>query len=339
MKIAGFDLQDQVLVIAEIGVNHEGSEEVAAKMLDAAADCDVGAVKFQTFTTELYQSPTFDPVRFARLKRFELSREAFRRLAAQANKRGVLFLSSPFDIDSARFLNDFVPAFKIASGDNNFWPLIRWIAEAGKPVLLSSGLSDFGGVAAAVSAIREVWKRRGEDPGLAVLHCVSSYPVHPEQASLRSIPYLAERLSVTAGYSDHVPGLEASAAALALGARVIEKHFTLDKNFSDFRDHKLSATPDEMRELVRMARQIPMSLGRFEKALQPAEKENLLLMRRSIAVRRALGAGHLIREEDLMWIRPGTGTPPGRESEFVGRTLSSAVPMGTILTPEHCVAM
>ncbi|MBI2096653.1 MAG: N-acetylneuraminate synthase family protein [Candidatus Sungbacteria bacterium] len=254
-----------------------------------------------------------DESRFKRLKSFELSFDQFGALARLAHSLGLLFISTPFDLESANFLAGTADALKIASGDNNFYPLIARAAESGKPLIVSTGLSDLAQVKRTVKFIEDKWGARRAAGHLAILHCISAYPVPPEQANLRAIPFLAKLLSCTVGYSDHTLGLEAAVTAVALGARIIEKHFTLDKNYSSFRDHQLSADFFEMSELVKRVQLVNSMLGRPEKKVLAAEEGNIAAIRRSIVAGRDLPQGHRIALADLTWIRPGGGLEPGSE--------------------------
>jgi len=329
MKIGNFDTDERVLVVAEIGNNHEGDFGVARELTQAAAMCGVAAVKFQTFRTEYYVSKS-DEKRFARLKSFELTLGQFRELRELACSLGLLFISTPLDLDSVAGLEGMVDAYKIASGDNTFYPLVSQVARTGKPMIISTGISDGKQVKHAVDFVRCQWNKVGITDGqLALLHCVSSYPVAPEQANLRSIPYLVKNFpGVTVGYSDHTQGITAALAAVALGARIVEKHFTLDKNYSDFRDHQLSADPEEMKELVAKIAAEEQMLGVYSKTLQPGEQDMVKAIRRSIVAGRDMPAGHIIAKGDLTWVRPAGGLAPGEEDKLVGRRLKQSVAFG-----------
>lgn len=327
MKIGEFDLEKKVLVIAEIGNNHEGDPAIASELVRQAADCGVDAVKFQTFRAEHYVSKSDTP-RFNRLKSFQLSYSQFEKLSQLAHSLGVLFISTPFDMASAEFLEGIVDAYKIASGDNNFYPLLGRIAETNKPVIVSTGLSEFSDVQRTVSFLKKYMSESEYHDRLAILHCVSSYPVPAEQANLRSIQFLAENFDCHIGYSDHTIGLDAAVLAVALGARIIEKHFTLDKNFSDFRDHQISSDPSDLRELVRRIRDATLMLGERNKSLQPCELTSREAMRRSIVAGADLSAGHCISGSDLTWVRPGGGLAPGEEHALIGKRLVHAVRFG-----------
>lgn len=311
-----------VLIVAEIGNNHEGDFEVAQRLVRQAARAGVDAVKFQTFKAR-YLSSQADTERFQRLTSFELGEEQFAALAQQARDLGLLFMSTPFDLASAEFLEPLVDAYKIASGDNNFRALVERVADTGKPLIVSSGLVELDWMRHLETLIKGRWKAKGVTQTLAILHCVCSYPVPPEEANLSAIPALANDLDCVIGYSDHTLGLEACLAAVSLGARIIEKHFTLDHNYSAFRDHQLSADPDEMTRLVQSIRKIEIMVGGPQaKAIQPGEKTLQTAARRSIVAARALAAGHRLEFADLTWIRPGGGLSPGQESELVGRRVN-----------------
>jgi N,N'-diacetyllegionaminate synthase len=327
MKIGPFDISKKVLIVAEVGNNHEGNVENAKRMISLAAKAGADAVKFQTFQTQFFVSSS-DGARFARLKSFELTFDQFRELNRVASDEGILFLSTPLDIESARFLNSFVSAFKIASGDNNFYPLLKEVAGFGKPIVLSRGLADFEELRRAVSFIESV----KANPQLALMHCVTRYPVEPHEANLLAIRQMQKEFKYTVGYSDHLTGIEASVAAAALGARIIEKHFTVDKNFSSFRDHALSADPDDMSQMVKRIREVEVLLGSGTTGMQESEKSMVPLVRRSIAARKDLAQGSVVNMEDLTWLRPSGGLNPGQENLVIGKKLKRTVKFGEAIT-------
>jgi len=332
MKIGNIDLDHEVLVVAEIGNNHEGSYTLAEELIGLAAEAGVGAVKFQTIIpAELVSSDQTE--RIKQLERFSLGYEQFERLAEVARREGVLFLSTPFDLESARFLEPLVPAYKIASADNTFFPLIEEVAKTGKPVLLSAGLANLDEITYARDFIFEIWNERGIFQELAILHCVTSYPTPNTDANLLAIVKLG-KLGVTVGYSDHTLAIEAAVISVALGARIIEKHFTLDKNYSDFRDHKLSADPAELALLVRRVKITEKLLGTGEKAITASEMQIKSQLRRSIAARVNLLQGKRLKWEHLCWVRPGQGIPPGNEEEVLGKVLRRSVTRGELILPE-----
>ena len=331
MKIGKFDLNERVLIVAEIGNNHEGHLIHAQDLIVEAAEAGVDAVKFQTYKTELFVRPS-DRARFDRLKAFEFGEGDFEMLKETAVNNGVMFLSTPLDLESARFLNSLAPAFKIASGDNNFYPLLETVARTGKPIILSGGLSDIEQLATSKALIEDRWREQGIEQEVAVLHCVTSYPTPDNEANLGAISQLKRALGCTVGYSDHTLGIEAAVLSVALGARIIEKHFTLDKEYSDFRDHQLSADPDEMAQLVQRVRHAQEMIGSGEKVLQRCERDFAVTARRSIVARRDLEEGVVIIWDDITWMRPADGLPPGMETRIVGRTLLRPVRTGEAIT-------
>ncbi len=327
MKIGDFDLNNKVLIVAEIGNNHEGDFNVAKELIVEAASAKVDAIKFQTFKPEYYVSSS-DAERLERLKKFNLSNSQFIELSELAGSLGLIFFSTPFDIESAKFLNSIQPVFKISSGDNNFFKLIETVANFGKPTMISMGMADMP----LIESIVNFWNKKSTLNRLSILHCVSSYPVPEGQENLGAIHALRKAFpSITIGYSDHTLGIEAGKIAVASGARIIEKHFTLNKAHSDFRDHQLSADPNEMSEMVRSIRKVESIIGRCEKSVQPCELPMLSNGRRSIAALQDLEVGHLMTEEDLTWVRPGSGIPIGREFDIIGRRTKRRIKLGELI--------
>jgi Sialic acid synthase len=333
MKIGSFDTGEKVFVIAEIGNNHEGSFALAQELVGLAAEAGADAVKFQTFVPEILAGA--DAARLARLRSFLLTREQFALLARQAKDLGILFFSTPFDLGSALFLNDLQPVFKIASGDNTFFPLMDAIAGFAKPLLVSTGLADVALVRRLHDRIQGVWQRAGVNPGLALLHCVASYPTPPEQAALGAIRALRVQFpGAEVGYSDHTLGIQAAPLAVAAGARIIEKHFTIANDHSEFRDHQLSANPEALRRMVQEIRAAETMLGPECKVPQACEAACEAAMRRSIAAARDLKAGTVLTLSDLTWARPGTGLAPGQESLLLGRRLRHDRRLGAQITQD-----
>jgi N,N'-diacetyllegionaminate synthase len=332
MKIGHIDLDRKVMIVAEVGNNHEGSFGLAEEMIGLAAESGADAVKFQTIVPELLVSA--DQVeRMTQLKRFSLSFDEFERLAEVAKSENVLFLSTPFDIESVRLLDPLVPAFKIASGDNRFFPLLREVAKTAKPILLSTGFLDLEDTARSKDFIFRVWKEIGIKQELAVLHCVSCYPTPASDANLLAIRVL-QSLGTTVGYSDHTLGTEAAVLAVALGARIIEKHFTINKKHSDFRDHQLSADPDELAELVQRVKMTVEMLGSGEKKPAGCEEAAKEAVQRSIAAKFDLEKGVCLEWDHLSWVRPGNGLAPGREQEIIGRVLRRPLSRGELILPQ-----
>lgn len=333
MKIGSFDTAEKVLVIAEVGNNHEGSYARAEEMIGRAVEAGADVVKFQSFVPERWVTAD-QTARIEMLRRFQFSRAQFEQLAETTRKAGALFMSTPFDLDTAAWLAPLVPAIKIASADNDWTALLRQVAATGKPIFLSTGMTSLTDVAASRRVIRNEWQKQGiADPGLVVLHCVVSYPTPAESANLRAIAALAG-LGETIGYSDHTIGVDAAVAAVAMGARVVEKHFTLDKNQSDFRDHKLSADPEDLAEMIRRIRAVEQLLGSGEKAVLPVEEPIFQAVRRGGYAARDLAIGTALAPEDVVYLRPRAGMTPADIDRRMGQTLTRPVAAGEPLTEE-----
>ena len=316
MKIRKIDTNKKVFIIAEIGNNHEGNFELAKKMIIKAAVTGVDAVKFQTFIPEQFISSR-DQLRLNKLKSFQLSYDQFKELSMVAKKKGLIFFSTPLDIKSAKFLNTIQPVFKIASGDNNFYPLIETVLSFKKPLIISTGASDISDIKKLYKKILKNYKLKNN---FAFLHCVSSYPVPNEETNLASISYLKKKFpNIAIGYSDHTLGIDAAVFSVIAGARIVEKHFTLDKNYSDFRDHQLSADPNEMSLLVKKIRKAEIMLGKEEKKLRTCEKEMNIMGRRSIAVNCDIAKGKKLKKSNFIMLRPGVGFLPDEEKKLLGK--------------------
>ncbi len=328
MRIGGADTARRVVVIAEIGNNHEGDAGRAAEMVAAAAEAGADVVKFQAIDPRRLVRPQ-ESARIEQLERFRLSPEQFAALAEQARGLGAGFACTPFDLDAVTWLEPLVDVFKIASGDNDLDALIAACARTGKPVIVSMGMTGLEGARHAARVVA------AEGAEFAALHCVSAYPTAPQDASLAQIGVLAAALpDATIGYSDHTLGLDACVAAVACGARILEKHFTLSHDLSDFRDHQLSAEPRELAALVAKVRQTETLLGSPRTEMAEPEAAVAAAARRSIVAAADLRAGQVVSEEDLWWLRPGDGMAPGRERELVGRALVRDVRQGEPLAPE-----
>lgn len=330
-RIGEFDTARSTLIVAEIGSNHEGDFGRARELLDGAIDSGADAVKFQTIVPERLVAAS-ETARIAQLRRYALTIDQFAQLAEQARRRGAIFMSTPFDTQTIRDLDPLVPAFKVASGDNDWPELLQAIAATAKPVVLSTGLLDFDGARCAAETVTQAWTNDGLGmPGLCLLHCVSAYPCPEEQANLSALRTLAE-LGFPVGYSDHTLGIEAAVLSVVLGACVVEKHFTLNHQQSDFRDHALSANPVQMTELVQRIRSAERLMGDGVKRVMPAEEAGLVGARRGLAVVRDLPAGHLLTGADLAWLRPRKHLGPDDLQVVLGRTLRVAKAAGTHLS-------
>ena len=318
---------ERVYVIAEAGVNHNGSPELAMRLAAAAKAAGADAVKFQTFRAEKLASATAAQAAYqkenmgdtgsqlAMLKRLELSREDFRQLKAYCDSIGITFLSTAFDDESLDFLEELnLPVLKIPSGEVTNLPLLERLAATGKPLLLSTGMFDMDEVAAAVTLLKE--KGAGD---ICLLHCTTAYPAPVDGVNLRAMVAMAEAFGLPVGYSDHTEGIQVPVAAVALGARVIEKHFTLDKTMEG-PDHKASLTPDELAAMVAAVRSVERALGDGVKAPTPAELQNRAVARKSIVAACPIRRGEVFTEQNLTTKRPGDGLSPMCWHQVLGTT-------------------
>jgi N,N'-diacetyllegionaminate synthase len=340
MIIGDHDTAKQVFIVAEIGNNHEGSINAAKEMIAAAAECGADAVKFQTIVPELLVS-SMNQKRIRQLRKFQLSYDQFKQLAKESESLGLVFFSTPFDIKSSRFLNTIQPVFKIASGDNTFFPLIDLIVGFEKPIMISTGFLDINIIKEIHERITQVWKNKNIYPGLAFLHCVPYYPTPRRHANLDKIQILQKFFpQVTIGYSDHTLGVDAAIYSVAAGARIVEKHFTLDKNYSDFCDHQLSADPEELCRMVKDIREVNEMFLTNKENLYLYEEDFKVNSRRSIAASVDLPAGTILSDKHFIWVRPGIGLQPGNESLLLGKRTLRPIAFGELIEPkdvESCV--
>ncbi len=319
-------IRKRVFIVAEIGNNHEGNTDRCIKLVKKAIRCGVDAIKLQTFIPKLYYSKE-EKKRISRLNKFSLSKEGLIRVKEFCDSQNIIFFSTPFDVESAIFLNSIQNVFKISSGDNNFHELIDQIASFNKPIFISTGLADKKQIISVHERIIRKWKKTSDEKFLAFLHCVSCYPVSSSQANLRAIKTLRKVFKdLLIGYSDHCEGIQASIVAVALGAKIIEKHFTDDKNFSSFRDHKLSADPKEMTQLVRMIRKTEVLMGNGKLDPSVDEINTMNSMRRSLAAKKFLPKGSKISSDDLVWLRPGNGII--EKKKIIGKVLTKDLEEG-----------
>ncbi len=328
-------LKKKVFIVAEIGNNHEGKVNIAKMLIKKAAEAGADAVKFQTFIPRKYVSVK-DIKRTKQLKKFQFTIAQFKQLFEFAKKHNVIFFSTPFDIESAKALNKFQKIFKISSGDNNFLKLIETVASFNKPLIISTGFADLKLVKKIYYKIKKIWKKRNIQNKLVFMHCVSSYPVKNKDANIKAILTFRKKFKdVLVGYSDHTVGNNAAKYSVLLGAQIIEKHFTLDKKFSKFRDHKLSADPKQLKELIEDIRNIPKYLGDGNIKLENCERDNLKQVRRSIIAKKNLYKNNLILESDIDWVRPGNGILVGNEKKIIGRILKKNIRKGENFSLKH----
>ncbi len=332
----------RVFVIAEAGVNHNGDLLLAERLVDAAKAAGADAVKFQTFRADALAGDAAELAPYqaaagmkdgqrAMLSKLELDEAAHRRLQARARAAGLEFLSTPFDEESADMLERLgVPRFKIPSGEITHKALIEHVARKGRPVILSTGMSDLAEVRRAVGWIQAV-----SGAPLTVLHCVTEYPAPPEQVNLRAMTAMARELGLPVGYSDHTLGTEIAVAAAALGASVIEKHLTLDRALPG-PDHAASLEPAEFTEMVRQIRSVSAALGDGVKRPAPCEEKNRAVARRGLVAARDLPAGRTLAAADLAAKRPAAGVSPAEIERVLGRALKRGLRRDEPLT-EDCL--
>ncbi|MBS3667308.1 N-acetylneuraminate synthase [Vreelandella boliviensis] len=327
-------------LIAEIGVNHNGNMNLAYQMIDAAKESGADAVKFQTFTADALVSQTTPKVRYQEsntapeethydmLHKLELTRENHILLKAYCEHLDLEFLSTPYDVESARFLHEElnVTLFKTASADIVDLPLHRYIASTGKPAIVSTGMANLG----EIEEVIEIY-RQAQNSNLVLLHCVSNYPCEDESLNLKVMKTLQYAFDVPVGYSDHSVGLEAATLSIGLGATVIEKHFTLDKNLSG-PDHTASSTPEEFSQLVTAVRRAEKMLGSPVKKCQEEERQMAQISRKSIVLNIPLSAGELIEAKHLTLKRPGTGLAAKEIDRLIGKITTRSLEKGYQIT-------
>lgn len=316
---------EKVYIIAEAGDNHNGDFNTALKLVDVAKRAGADCVKFQTFVTEEiiskyaemaeYQKKNTgkEESQFEMVKRLELSFDEFRKIKEYCDRVGIQFLSTPFDLKSVDFLNELgVPFFKIPSGEITNYPYLIKIAHTGKPVVMSTGMCEPDEILAAINVLEK--NGSGE---ITLLHCNTEYPTPLKDVNLYAMRTMKKMFGKKVGYSDHTKGIEVPVAAVTLGACVIEKHFTLDKNMPG-PDHKASLEPDELGRMVKNIRNIEIALGDGVKRVSESERKNIAIARKSIVARRNIQEGEILTEENLAVKRPGTGINPMQWMEVLG---------------------
>ncbi|WP_372738510.1 N-acetylneuraminate synthase [Neptunomonas sp.] len=334
-------------IIAEAGVNHNGSAELALKLVDAAAEAGADAVKFQTFkadklvtkyaaTAEYQKKHTGSDDQYTMLKSLELSDDFHKVLFEHCKRKDIEFISTPFDKDAADFLVGLgMEKLKVPSGELTNIPLIEHFAAYNKPIILSTGMADLGEVREAVNAVQAIRDQKGFKEPLAdkltILHCTSNYPTRNEDVNLKAIQTIACEFALPVGYSDHTKGTLISVASVAMGATVVEKHFTLDKNLSG-PDHQSSLEPDELASMVKQIRQVSTCLGDGIKVPRANELPIRELVRRSVVLARDMKLGDTLQPDDLVLLRPGTGIPPKDLATLLGRKLKASKCAGELLS-------
>lgn len=318
-------IQNRCFIIAEAGVNHNGDINIAKKLVDKAKEAGVDAIKFQTFKSENlvtehapkaeYQKETTgDGSQFAMLKKLELSIEDHIILKKYCEEKGIMFISTPFDFESVDLLEKIdVSLYKVSSGDLTNLPLLNYIANKNKPIILSTGMANLGEVEEAVETIFKTGNNK-----LVLLHCTSNYPTAYEEVNLRAMLTMKEAFKLPVGYSDHTIGIEVPIAAVALGAKVIEKHFTLDKNMEG-PDHKASLEPYELKMMVNSIRNIEIAMGDGVKRCSKSEENTKSVARKSIVANRNINKDEIITINDVSFKRPEQGLKPKYIDLIIGK--------------------
>lgn len=314
----------RTLIIAEAGVNHNGSLDMAKKLVNVAKACGADVVKFQTAKLDSLVSKSAHMAEYQKknigieesqkdmLKKLLLDFDEFIELADYCKNVGIGFLSTPFDIDSIHFLNDIQDIWKVPSGEITNYPYLVEIGKTSKKVILSTGMAEINEISSAIKVL--------EDNGtkdITVLHCTTEYPTPIKDVNLRAMNTMRDTFGYPVGYSDHTQGIEVDLAAVALGATVIEKHFTLDRNLQG-PDHKASLEPDELKTMVDGIRKIELALGTGVKKPSESEIKNRLVARKSIVAKKAIKAGDILTDENITTKRPGSGVNPMKWNEVLG---------------------
>ena len=324
-----FKIMRKTIIIAEAGVNHNGSIELAKKLVSAAANAKADFVKFQTFITEEnitkyaekaeYQKNDNDDgvSQFEMIKQLELGHDAHKQLIEHCAKNSISFLSTPFDRESIDMLAKLnIPFYKIPSGEITNLPYLRHIGSMGKPIVMSTGMATLQEVEFAMNILLDAGVKKDD---LTILHCNTEYPTPKEDVNLRAMLTMRDKLGVKMGYSDHTLGIEIPIAAVALGATVIEKHFTLDRNLSG-PDHAASLEPNELKAMIDSIQNIEIAMGNGEKKPSLSEIKNIPIARKSIVAKKIIKKGEQFSEKNLTIKRPGTGISPMKWDAFIGKS-------------------
>lgn len=318
-------MKERTLIIAEAGVNHNGNLELAKQLVDVAKQCEVDIVKFQTSNPEALVSRIAAKAEYQvrntgnresqldMIKKLVLPFSVFEELADYCRQQEIQFLSTPFDLESIEFLDTFdMPFWKIPSGAVTDYPYLVKIAKTQKPVIMSTGMCDLDEIAAALRVLRD-----NGSTDIKLMHCNTEYPTPFTDVNLKAMHTLAERFRVEVGYSDHTCGIEVPIAAAAMGATIIEKHFTLDRTMEG-PDHKASLEPEELRAMVLSMRNIEKAIGNAVKEPSISEKKNMAVARKSIVASKTICAGETFTEQNITTKRPGSGISPMRWNEILG---------------------
>lgn len=330
---------NHVFIIAEAGVNHNGKLENAKKLVDVAVEAKADAVKFQTFKADNlvshysakaeYQLKTTDKEesQYEMLKKLELTLEDHIELISYCKEKGIMFLSTPFDLDSIDLMQVLeIPILKVPSGEITNYPYLKKIGQSKKEVILSTGMSTMEEIEQAIYVLREFGT-----PKISLLHCNTEYPTPMSDVNLNVLHTMADKLKVPIGYSDHTQGIEVPIAAVAMGAVIIEKHFTLDKHMEG-PDHKASLEPEELIQMVAAIRNIELAMGGMEKIPTSSEKKNKEIARKSIVAKTEIKKGERFTEDNLTTKRPGNGISPMQWNNIIGSTADKEYKIDEMIT-------
>lgn len=335
---------DRVIIIAEAGVNHNGSLKLAKKLVAVAAEAGADYVKFQTFKAENIVSKKAEKAKYQQqrtrkkesqlqmLERLELTEKDHRKLIEYCEKKSIKFLSTPFDLESIELLKKMgVTIGKVPSGEITNLPYLQKMASSFDELILSTGMSELDEVEAALKVLLDAGAKKEK---ITILHCTTEYPAPMEAVNLNAMITMQKKFGVRVGYSDHTKGIEVPIAAVALGAAIIEKHFTLSRRMKG-PDHKASLEPDELKEMVISIHNIEKALGDGSKKPSLSEQKNLRVARKSIVAARNMSAGHILRKDDIAIKRPGSGISPMLIDEIIGKKLKTSVREDELFSFEH----
>ena len=334
---------NKTIIIAEAGVNHNGDIETAKRLIDVAVDAGVDYVKFQTFKAERLVSPSAQKAKYQidndiskddsqlkMLKKLELSDNDHKELISYCKSKNISFFSTAFDEEGISYLSSLnFDMFKIPSGELTNYPYLKAIAKTGLPVILSTGMANLDEIEKSINVLVSYGTKKSE---ITVLHCNTEYPTPMIDVNLKAMLTIKEKLGVSIGYSDHTLGLEVPIAAVALGAKIIEKHFTLDRSLKG-PDHKASLEPNELKEMVIAIRNIEMAIsGNGLKEASLSEKKNIYIARKSIHLSKDLTSGSIINEQDIISLRPGDGICTMNWENIIGKKVNKDLKKFTKLT-------
>lgn len=335
-------ISNETFIIAEAGVNHNGDKNLAYKLIDVAKESGADAVKFQTFKADRviskntqmadYQKKNLgkEDSQIEMIKKLELSYKDFEDLKKYCDEKNIIFLSTPFDEESIEFLDKLVPYYKIPSGEIVNYPYLKLIAEKNKPIIMSTGMANLSDVEKALDAIYSI----NQDAEIYLLHCTTNYPTPYEEVNLKAMITLKEAFKLPVGYSDHTLGIEVPIAAVAMGAQIIEKHFTLDRNLPG-PDHKASLKPNELKAMINAIRNIEKSLGNGIKKPNKSEKEIEKVVRKKLVATRDIKSGETISEKDIAIKRSNIGLSPDFLEVIVGKKIIKNIKEDEGFTWEH----